>query len=165
MLHSYKDSEKHKIIFDIRCKVKYNKSTTETRKEGRSYVKQVHGNRQTHCQSRNPDQRREPSLQVHDCLRPSKTQGRGESRNRLFHLHRLEPQRRCNRRLVWQGRYGPLVGAVHIYRYEKDGQKRLSTEVKVEEIHFSGGKKRENTAPTANRYDNPYIGTENDPLF
>lgn len=58
-----------------------------------------------------------------------------------------------------------LVGAVHIYRYEKDGQKRSSTEVKVEEIHFSGGKKRENTAPTANRYDNPYIGTENDPLF
>ena len=42
---------------------------------------------------------------------------------------------------------------------------RSSTEVKVEEIHFSGGKKRENTAPTANRYDNPYIGTENDPLF
>lgn len=58
-----------------------------------------------------------------------------------------------------------LVGAVHIYRYEKDGQKRSSTEVKVEEIHFSVGKKRENTAPTANRYDNPYIGTENDPLF
>ena len=58
-----------------------------------------------------------------------------------------------------------LVGTVHIYRYEKDGQKRSSTEVKVEEIHFSGGKKRENTAPTANRYDNPYIGTENDPLF
>ena len=58
-----------------------------------------------------------------------------------------------------------LVGTVHIYRYEKDGQKRSSTEVKVEEIHFSGGKKRENTAPTAIRYDNPYIGTENDPLF
>ena len=58
-----------------------------------------------------------------------------------------------------------LVGSVHNNRYEKDGQKRSSTEVKVEEIHFSGGKKRENTAPTANRYDNPYIGTENDPLF
>lgn len=58
-----------------------------------------------------------------------------------------------------------LVGSVHNNRYEKDDQKRSSTEVKVEEIHFSGGKKRENTAPTANRYDNPYIGTENDPLF
>lgn len=56
-----------------------------------------------------------------------------------------------------------LVGAVHINRYEKDGQKRSSTEVKVEEIHFSGGKK--NTAPTVDGYDNPYIGTENDPLF
>ena len=58
-----------------------------------------------------------------------------------------------------------LVGAVHIYRYEKDGQKRSSTEVKVEEIHFSGGKKRENTAPTDNGNDNPYAGTPNDPLF
>ena len=58
-----------------------------------------------------------------------------------------------------------LVGAVHIYRYEKDGQKRSSTEVKVEEIHFNGGKKRENVTPTDNRYDNPYAGTENDPLF
>ena len=58
-----------------------------------------------------------------------------------------------------------LVGSVHNNRYEKDGQKRSSTEVKVEELHFSGGKKRENTAPTANRYDNPYIVTENDPLL
>ena len=57
-----------------------------------------------------------------------------------------------------------LVGAVHINRYEKDGQKRSSTEVKVEEIHFSGGKKRENTAPT-DSYENPDAGTENDPLF
>ncbi len=54
-----------------------------------------------------------------------------------------------------------LVGAVHIDRFVKDGQKRTSTEVKVEEIHFSGGKKRENNVPT----DNPYAGTENDPLF
>lgn len=30
-----------------------------------------------------------------------------------------------------------LVGSVYINRYEKDGQKRSSTEVKVEEIHFS----------------------------
>ena len=56
-----------------------------------------------------------------------------------------------------------LVGADNINRYEKDGQKRTATEVKVEEIHFSGGKK--NTATTADGYDNPYIGTENDPLF
>ena len=53
-----------------------------------------------------------------------------------------------------------LVGSVHINRYEKDVQKRNSTEVKVEEIHFSGGKK--NSSQTA---DDPYIGTENDPHF
>lgn len=57
-----------------------------------------------------------------------------------------------------------LVGAVHINRYEKDGQKRTSTEVRVEEIHFSGGKKN-NNAPNNSEYGNPYIGTENDPLF
>ena len=57
-----------------------------------------------------------------------------------------------------------LVGSVHNNRYEKDGQKRSSIEVKVEEIHFSGGKKKqENTAPTDN--GNPYAGTEDDPLF
>ena len=57
-----------------------------------------------------------------------------------------------------------LVGSVHNNRYEKDGQKRSSIEVKVEEIHFSGGKKKqENTAPTDN--GNPYAGTPDDPLF
>ena len=57
-----------------------------------------------------------------------------------------------------------LVGSVHNNRYEKDGQKRSSIEVKVEEIHFSGGKKKqENTVPTGN--GNPYAGTEDDPLF
>ena len=34
-----------------------------------------------------------------------------------------------------------LVGEVHINRYEKDGQKRTATEVKVDEIHFSGKRK------------------------
>ena len=60
-----------------------------------------------------------------------------------------------------------LVGAVHINRYEKDGQKRTATEVKVEEIYFNGGKKKQdgNSAPIMDGYDNPYIGTENDPLF
>ena len=42
-----------------------------------------------------------------------------------------------------------LVGSVHNNRYEKDGVKRSSIGVKVEEIHFSGGKKKqENTTPT-----------------
>ena len=44
-----------------------------------------------------------------------------------------------------------LVGEVHINRYEKDGQKRTATEVKVEEIHFSGNRK---TKPV--RTDIPY---------
>lgn len=35
-----------------------------------------------------------------------------------------------------------LVGEVHINRYEKSGQKRTATKVVVEEIHFSGGKKK-----------------------
>ena len=34
-----------------------------------------------------------------------------------------------------------IVGEVHINRYEKDGLKRTATEVKVEEIHFSGVRK------------------------
>lgn len=54
-----------------------------------------------------------------------------------------------------------LVGAVHINRYEKDGEKRNSTEVKVEEIHFSGGKKN----ASQNNNDNPYAGTDEEPLF
>lgn len=56
-----------------------------------------------------------------------------------------------------------LVGSLHNNNYETDGIKHYRDEVKVEEIHFTGGKK--NTAPTTDGYDNPYAGTENDPLF
>lgn len=52
-----------------------------------------------------------------------------------------------------------LVGAVHINRYEKDGQKRSSTEVRVEEIHFSGGKKN-NTTPVNSEYENAFVGED-----
>ena len=60
-----------------------------------------------------------------------------------------------------------LVGSVHNNRYEKDGQKRSAIEVKVEEIHFNGGKRKQdgNNAPSNNSYTNPYAGTEDDPLF
>lgn len=51
-----------------------------------------------------------------------------------------------------------IVGEVHINRYEKDGQKRSATEVKVEEIHFSGGKKK---SPV--RTDIPY-SSDNPPF-
>ena len=40
-----------------------------------------------------------------------------------------------------------LVGSVRNNRYEKDGQKRSAIEVKVEEIHFSGGKKEAGKTP------------------
>ena len=50
-----------------------------------------------------------------------------------------------------------LVGAVHINQYEKNGEKRNSTEVKVEEIHFSGGKKNNNS--------NTNAGSGEEPLF
>ena len=50
-----------------------------------------------------------------------------------------------------------LVGAVHINQYEKNGEKRNSTDVKVEEIHFSGGKKNNNS--------NTNAGSGEEPLF
>ena len=51
-----------------------------------------------------------------------------------------------------------IVGEVHINRYEKDGQKRSATEVKVEEIHFSGNRKAQPV-----RTDIPY--SDDNPLF
>ena len=59
-----------------------------------------------------------------------------------------------------------LVGSLRNNNYETDGIKHYRDEVKVEEIHFTGGKKKQdgNTAPT-DGYMNPYAGTENDPLF
>ena len=51
-----------------------------------------------------------------------------------------------------------IVGEVHINRYEKDGQKRSSTEVKVEEIHFSGNMKAQPV-----RTDAPY-SSDNPPF-
>ena len=67
-------------------------------------------------------------------------------------------------RIVRKGMKVSIDGKLRFNQWEtKDGQKRSSIEVKVEEIHFSGGKKRENTAPTDN--GNPYAGTEDDPLF
>ena len=96
------------------------------------------------------------------CDRPKK---KGEEKAEVDFFNCIAWNRNADVVVDWFGKGDmiTLVGAVHINRYEKDGQKRSSTEVKVEEIHFSGGKK--NTAPTVDDYDNPYIGTENDPLF
>ena len=53
-----------------------------------------------------------------------------------------------------------LVGAVRINRYEKDGQKCSSTEVKVEEIHFSGGKKKQTEDGYNAEYDTAFSGAD-----
>lgn len=98
------------------------------------------------------------------CERP-KRKGEETAETDFFPCTAWNRQRRCDRRLVRQGRYGDTRRLSHNKRYEKDGQKRSAIEVKVEEIHFNGGKKRENTAPTDNGYDNPYAKTEDDPLF
>ena len=60
-----------------------------------------------------------------------------------------------------------LVGSLRNNNCETDGIKHYRDEVKVEEIHFTGGKRKQdgNSAPTNNGYTNPYAGTENDPLF
>lgn len=52
-----------------------------------------------------------------------------------------------------------IVGAVHINRYEKDGVMRSFTEVRVEEIHFSGGKKN-NVVTTNSEYENAFVGED-----
>ena len=55
-----------------------------------------------------------------------------------------------------------LVGSVHINRYEKNGTMQSYTEVTVDEIHFTGGKKKENEDKNSEfngNYSSP------DPLF
>ena len=53
-----------------------------------------------------------------------------------------------------------LFRSVHINRYEKDGQKCSSTEIKVEEIHFSGGKKKQNEDGYNAEYDTAFSGAD-----
>lgn len=169
-MRSYKDSEKQKIILDIGCNVMYNKSTTGTQ------------NTTDHEREVNPMLNKfmvagrltaDPEIKtVGDnrlckftiaCDRPKR---KGEEKPQTDFFDCTAWNRNADVVVDWFGKGDmvTLVGAVHINRYEKDGQKRSSTEVKVEEIHFSGGKKRENTA-TTDSYENPYAGTENDPLF
>ena len=55
-----------------------------------------------------------------------------------------------------------LVGSVHINRYEKNGTMQSYTEVTVDEIHITGGKKKENEDKNSEfngNYSSP------DPLF
>ena len=97
------------------------------------------------------------------CERPKR---KGEDKAEVDFFDCIAWNRNADVVVDWFGKGDTItiVGAVHINRYEKDGQKRSSTEVRVEEIHFSGGKKN-NAVITNSDYSNPYIGTENDPLF
>ncbi len=56
-----------------------------------------------------------------------------------------------------------IVGSLRNSTYEKNGEKRTSTEVRVDEIHFSGGNKRNNAEPTIALTEANY--TDEDPLF
>lgn len=97
------------------------------------------------------------------CERPKR---KGEEQSEVNFFDCIAWNRNADVIVDWFGKGDmiTLVGSLHINRYEKDGQKRSSTEVRVEEIHFSGGKKN-NAVTTNSNYGNPYIGTENDPLF
>ncbi|WP_377072008.1 single-stranded DNA-binding protein [Ruminococcus bicirculans (ex Wegman et al. 2014)] len=171
MLRPYKDSKIPKIILDIGCKVKYNKSTTGTQKPETTKGRQipmlnkflVAGRLTADPEIKTIGEKRLCKFTI-ACDRPKR---KGEETAETDFFPCTAWNRNADVIVDWFGKGDmvTLVGSVHNNRYEKDDQKRSSTEVKVEEIHFSGGKKRENTAPTANRYDNPYIGTENDPLF
>ena len=55
-----------------------------------------------------------------------------------------------------------LVGSVHINRYEKNGTMQSYTEVTVDEIHITGGKKKGNEDKNSELNGN-YSGP--DPLF
>ena len=55
-----------------------------------------------------------------------------------------------------------LVGSVHIICYEKNGEKKSYTDVKVDEIHITGGKKKDNENKNS-EFNSNYSGP--DPLF
>jgi len=170
LLRSYKDSKMQKIILDIGCNYKYNKSTTGTRNTTDHERKvnpmlnkfMVAGRLTADPEIKTVGENRLCKFTI-ACDRPKR---KGEEKPQTDFFDCTAWNRNADVVVDWFGKGDmvTLVGSVHINRYEKDGQKRSSTEVKVEEIHFSGGKKRENTAPTDN-YENPYAGTENDPLF
>lgn len=48
---------------------------------------------------------------------------------------------------ITKGKMIGIVGELHIDQYEKDGQKKSFTKVKVDRLEFLGGGKAEGTAP------------------
>ena len=77
------------------------------------------------------------------CERPKR---KGEEKAQTDFFDCVAWNRNADVMIDWFGKGDmvTLVGTVHINRYEKDGQKRSSIEVNVEEIHFTGGNKQTN---------------------
>ena len=93
------------------------------------------------------------------CDRPKR---RGEEKAEVDFFNCIAWNRNADVIVDWFGKGDmvTLVGAVHINRYEKDGQKCSSTEIKVEEIHFSGGKKKQNEDGYNAEYDTAFSGAD-----
>ena len=167
MLRSYKNSEIQKIILDIGCIVKYNKSTTETPNttEHESEVNpmlnkfMVAGRLTADPEIKTVGENRLCKFTI-ACDRPKR---KGEEKAQTDFFDCTAWNRNADVVVDWFGKGDmvTLVGAVHINRYEKDGQKRTSTEVHVEEIHFSGDKKQ--IAHENGGYNAHY--TDEEPLF
>lgn len=159
-----------KIILDNRDIAQYNKSTTGTQKPETTKGRQilmlnkflVSGRLTADPEIKTVGENRLCKFTI-ACDRPKR---KGEENPETDFFPCTAWNRNADVIVDWFGKGDmvTLVGSVHNNRYEKDGVKRSSIGVKVEEIHFSGGKKKqENTTPTDSA--NPYAGTEDDPLF
>ena len=160
LLRSYKNYFLLKIILDFMLKVVYNKITVKHKTlntKGKIPMLNkflVSGRLTADPEMQTIGENRLCKFSI-ACDRPKR---KGEEKAEVDFFSCTAWNRNADVVVDWFGKGDmiTLVGAVHINRYEKDGQKRTATEIKVEEIHFSGGKKKDS---------NPYISTENDPLF
>lgn len=93
------------------------------------------------------------------CDRPKR---KGEDKPEVDFFNCIAWNRNADVIVDWFGKGDmvTLVGAVRINRYEKDGKKCSSTEVKVEEIHFSGGKKKQTENGYNAEYDTAFSGAD-----
>ena len=93
------------------------------------------------------------------CDRPKR---KGEDKPEVDFFNCIAWNRNADVIVDWFGKGDmiTLVGAVHINRYEKNGKKCSSTEVKVEEIHFSGGKKKQTEDGYNAEYDTAFSGAD-----
>lgn len=93
------------------------------------------------------------------CDRPKR---KGEEKAEVDFFNCIAWNRNADAIVDWFGKGDmvTLVGTVHINRYEKNGQKCSSTEVKVGEIHFSGGKKKQTEDGYNAEYDTAFSGAD-----